>query len=95
MYLLSGNHDLKLHIESLKLFFAPDYARARMQEWGAAGFAERLGARWLPFLHDAADWLDTGPPEGVEGLLAAYKDLLNGTSDPRRAALFTLSGDTA
>ena len=77
----------------MKMFFAPDYARERMAVWGGQGFAERLGARWVPFLHDAADWLDVAAPQGMDGLLSTYKDLLNGTADPRRAALFTLNGD--
>ena len=76
----------------LKLFFAPDYAKARMAEWDAEGFARRVGERWVPFLRDARGWMDVGKPQGLEALLVTYKDLLNGEADPRRAALFTLQG---
>ena len=71
-------------------FFAPDNARARMAEWGADGFAKRVAERWIPFLHDAAAWMHSPEPGGAEDLLSTYKDVLNGSADPKRAALFTL-----
>lgn len=74
----------------MKMFFAPDYAKSRISEWGGAGFAQRLSERWIPFLNDAAEWMSVGKPAGVEAMLGAYKDLLNGTADPTQAALFTL-----
>ena len=76
----------------MKMFFAPDYAKSRIAEWGGAGFAMRLSERWIPFLNDAADWMSVGEPAGVEAMLGTYKDLLNGTVDPKQATLFTLKG---
>lgn len=76
----------------MKMFFAPDYAKSRIAEWGGAGFAERLAERWIPFLNDASDWMKVGDPAGVEAMLKTYKDLLNGTVDPTQASLFTLKG---
>ncbi|GLQ20435.1 DUF2855 family protein [Algimonas porphyrae] len=76
----------------MKMFFAPDYAKMRIGEWGGAGFAQRLSERWIPFLNDAAEWMSVGEPAGVEAMLSAYKDLLNDTADPTQAALFTLKG---
>ncbi|MEM9599596.1 MAG: DUF2855 family protein [Pseudomonadota bacterium] len=74
----------------MKMFFAPDYAKSRMSEWGGAGFAQRLAERWIPFLNDATKWMSVGDPAGVEAMLSAYEDLLNGTADPTQAALFSL-----
>ena len=76
----------------MKMFFAPDYAKSRIAEWGGPGFAQRLGERWIPFLNDAAEWMSIGDPAGVEAMLTGYKDLLNGTVDPKQATLFTLKG---
>ncbi len=75
----------------LTLFFAPDYAKSRMKDWGSDGFAKRLGERWIPFLGDAAGWMSISEPAGMSELLVTYNDLLNGRADPTRAALFTLN----
>ena len=75
----------------MKMFFAPDYARQRMADWGGAGFATRMGERWVPFLDDAAGWMDVSDPKGVDAMLSTYKALLEGSVDPKQAALFTLN----
>jgi len=41
-----------------KMFFAPDRAQLRIKQWGGAGFAQKLAARWLPFCETAQDWLE-------------------------------------
>lgn len=74
----------------MKMFFAPDYAKGRIAEWGGAKFASNLAERWIPFLHDAAAWMSVGEPAGLDAMLKTYKDLLNGTTDPTQAALFSL-----
>jgi hypothetical protein len=77
----------------MKMFFAPDYAKSRIGEWGMESFAKRLSERWIPFLNDAADWMSVADePGGAEDMLRTYKDLLNGTVDPTQASLFSLKG---
>lgn len=71
-------------------FFAPDQAKARITEWGGAGFNERLGARWLPFCDSASGWLTVEKQSGVEPLLKTYKDMLDGTATPDKGYLFSL-----
>ena len=71
-------------------FFAPDRAKRRIADWGQAGFAENLGARWIPFLDSAKDWLTIEKQDGIEAVLENYKDLLNGQSGPSKGHLFTL-----
>lgn len=72
------------------MFFAPDQAKQRFADWGADGFAQKLGARWIPFCESAADWLTVENKSGIEPLLITYKDLLGGVVDPAKASLFTL-----
>ena len=72
------------------MFFAPDQAKQRFTDWGADGFAQNLGARWVPFCESAADWLSIEKKSGIEPLLATYKNLLGGVVDPAKASLFTL-----
>lgn len=71
-------------------FFAPDQAKARIAEWGGAGFAQKLGERWIPFLNSAENWLEIEKSEGVPAILKAYKDLLNGVASPTKGYLFSL-----
>jgi len=71
-------------------FFAPDRAKQRIGDWGQAGFAQNLGARWMPFLDSAKDWLSVEHAEGIGPVLENYKALLNGQSGPDKGYLFTL-----
>lgn len=71
-------------------FFAPDRAKQRIEDWGQAGFAQNLAARWMPFLDSAKDWLSIENQDGIEAVLENYKDLLNGKSGPSKGYLFSL-----
>ncbi len=71
-------------------FFAPDRAKQRIADWGQAGFAKNLAARWMPFLAAAKDWLTLKTQVGVGPVLENYKDLLNGQSEPSKGYLFKL-----
>ncbi len=71
-------------------FFAPDRAKQRIGDWGQSGFAEKLGARWLPFLGTAKDWMVVEKQNGIGKVLENYKDLLGGQSAPSKGHLFTL-----
>lgn len=73
-----------------KFFFAPDQAKTRIAEWGGAGFAQNLAARWIPFLNSAENWLEIEKSEGLPSILKAYKDVLNGTASPTKGYLFSL-----
>lgn len=72
------------------MFFAPDRAKQRFADWGPAGFASNLAARWLPFCEGAKDWLDIYHGSGLEALLPVYKDLLDGNANPARGYLLSL-----
>jgi len=79
----------KINAEN-RFFFAPDQAKTRIAEWGGAGFAQKLGERWIPFLNSAENWLDIEKSEGVSTILKTYKDVLNGNASPKKGFLFTL-----
>lgn len=72
------------------MFFAPDRAKQRFADWGAAGFAKELASRWMPFCDSAAHWLSVETSEGPGPILKTYKALLEGSSDPAQAQLFKL-----
>jgi len=72
------------------MFFAPDRAKLRMGEWGGAGFAKKLGTRWIPFCQSAKDWLTVTTEHGAPALLKCYKDHLNNQADPSKGYLFKL-----
>lgn len=72
------------------MFFAPDRAKQRFSDWGAKGFAQNLGARWMPFLGTAENWLTIDKQRGIEPLLKSYKTLLEGDASPKTGHLFTL-----
>lgn len=71
-------------------FFAPDRAKKRIGDWGQAGFANNLAAKWMPFLGSASDWMTIEKAEGIEAVLKNYSALLNGQSGPDKGYLFTL-----
>ena len=71
-------------------FFAPDRAKQRIGDWGQSGFVKNLGARWMPFLASAKDWMSIEKQTGIGPVLENYKDLLGGQSAPSKGYLFTL-----
>ena len=60
------------------MFFAPDQAQRRIKDWGPDGFAQNLGAQWIPFCRSAKDWMDIEKHEGVDAFMPVYKALLAG-----------------
>jgi hypothetical protein len=69
------------------LFFAPAQGKKRVADWGAAGFAQRVGAAWAAFLARAGDpaapWLRVVDGRGHDAIAATYATLVDGRIDPR------------
>jgi hypothetical protein len=63
------------------LFFAPDQIRKRAAEWGQQELDERFVAALREFVADAG-WLKLKQSTGPEGLLAAYREVLEGRARP-------------
>ena len=72
------------------MFFAPDQAKKRVEDWGGAGFAKNLAASWIPFCDSAQTWLTISKREGATALLECYNDFVDGQADPSQGNLFTL-----
>ena len=72
------------------MFFAPDRAQARFKDWGSAGFAKNLAARWLPFCETAQDWLELETSHDIGDYLKTYAAFLGGSAKPSKGYLFKL-----
>lgn len=72
-----------------QLFFAPDYAKKRLGEWGGMGLQSKVAEAWVGFVDTASDWMDISPAKGVAGVKVVYLEMLSGKANPR--AGFTLS----
>lgn len=73
-----------------EFFFAPDRAKQRLADWGGSGFSQKLGARWLPFLKQAGDWLTVFHAQGEAPVLKTYESVLDGSASPDKGYIFTL-----
>jgi hypothetical protein len=63
-------------------FFAPEQARKRLQDLGAAEFHRRLGTSMRQFLGSAAAWLRIVEDRGRTRVESVYRDMLEGKTDP-------------
>ncbi len=73
-----------------QMFFAPDQARQRMQDWGRDGFDARLGTAWRAFAARAADWLTIERGEGPEAAARIYAEMLAGRINPAIGNILSL-----
>lgn len=72
------------------MFFAPDRAKQRFADWGPAGFAKNMAARWLPFCESAKGWMSVDHHSGHDDIMRTYNELLDGRANPAVGRLFTL-----
>ncbi len=72
------------------LFFAPDRAVKRSEDWGVAGLQQRVADAWHPFCEWTGGWLDVVRGTGFEAVQSAYLDVLEGRVDPKTAHVLSL-----
>lgn len=72
------------------LFFAPDHAVKRNQEWGPAGFAGRYQAAWTMFDESVSAWLKVVEKRGEAAVAATWAALLDGKSRPEEGYILSL-----
>ncbi|TGY89262.1 DUF2855 family protein [Marinicauda algicola] len=72
-------------------FFAPDHARNRISEWGAAEFARRYGEAWLAFAEAGPSLFEFEAKRGPQGTLEAYRALVANTVPARKALTVELA----
>jgi hypothetical protein len=63
-------------------FFAPDRVVKRREDWGAAGFEERVEDAWSAFLASVAGWLRVEERHGPDELEATWREVLDGRTPP-------------
>jgi hypothetical protein len=74
-----------------QFFFAPAQISKRNQEWGAETLAARVGAAWAEFSSWTDGWLRVERSTGADAVVATYRALLDGTTDPRVGHVCTLA----
>jgi hypothetical protein len=72
------------------VFFAPDRARERAGDWGAAGLEARVEASWQPFVASVSRWIKIERHVGPDAVRAAYLSLLEGRAAPDRGLVLSL-----
>jgi hypothetical protein len=77
------------------LFFAPAQAQQRQQQWGSAEFGRRLLEGWTALRERASDpaqpWLRVQRPAGADAVLAAYRRMAAGDTDPAMGQVLTFA----
>ncbi len=73
-----------------RFFFAPDRMRKRVHDWGRQDFERRFAAQWQRFLASVEPWFRPVELHGAEPVLAAYRRVLDGETDPAEAYLLSL-----
>ena len=72
------------------LFFAPDQARKRMEEWGKDGFDAKLGESWRAFAAKAATWVSIEHGKGPDAISKVYAEMLAGRINPAAGNILSL-----
>jgi hypothetical protein len=72
------------------LFFAPDQARKRMEEWGKDDFDSRLGKSWRAFAAKAATLLTIERSVGQDAISKVYTEMLAGRINPASGHILSL-----
>jgi uncharacterized protein DUF2855 len=71
-------------------FFAPDRARKRAEDWGAAGLQERTARAWRDFLAASAGWIRVVHGRGPADVERIYRETLAGRARPDEGHILSL-----
>ena len=71
-------------------FFAPDRAKKRMEDWGAAEFQRRVGEAMARFLGSTSAWLRVVEGKGPAALESVYHGMVEGRVNPAEGHVLTL-----
>jgi hypothetical protein len=73
-----------------EFFFAPTQIQKRVQDWGPAGFEQRLAEGWARFRSFTADWLEIRRGSGTDALDGVWQATLAGETDPKIGNILSL-----
>lgn len=71
----------------MAFFFAPSRIEKRSVEWGGETFRVAIGESWGRFMRDVRDLTRLDRRTGADGALAAYREAVTGTADPRASVI--------
>jgi hypothetical protein len=74
-------------------FFAPARVQKRSQDWGPAGFQERVGDAWRGFVSASDAWLRVERAAGKAAVERVYREVLAGRSRPEVGHVLSLSSE--
>jgi hypothetical protein len=63
-------------------FFAPGQVKKRVQDWGAAGYQERIGSALRRFVDASHAWLAVTRSNGADAAAATWRTVYRGTMPP-------------
>jgi hypothetical protein len=66
-----------------QFFFAPAQIAKRNTDWGREVVTARMGEAWGRYAEWAGGWIDFRRAVGPDAVIAAYRELLEGRTDPR------------
>src|SRR4051794_33332062 len=72
-------------------FFAPAQITKRNDDWGSDELARRMAAAWADYSTWTDGWLELRRAYGAAEVIAAWKELLHGSADPRVGFVCSLS----
>lgn len=64
------------------LFFAPDHARAAVEDRGAKAFGEAVAQSWSGFVAEAENWVRVDHRDGLDAAADIFVETLAGRADP-------------
>ena len=86
----SGGRDADLPGAAPEFFFAPTQVEKRIAEWGPAVLGSRQAAAWEGFVAACRLWLDLSEGTGEVALEGAYRDMLEGRTEPKTGVILSL-----
>lgn len=72
-------------------FFAPTQVAKRTKDWGQAELDARIGAAWSRYVPWTDTWMEIRYSRGAAAVERAYRELLDGRTDPRTGHICTLN----
>lgn len=73
-----------------KFFFAPAHIEKRFQDWGPAGFDERVNRFFMEAVQKSKNWLEYNEMDGLEALAKVHPEVCKGTRSPKEGIIIKL-----
>lgn len=74
-----------------KFFFAPAHIEKRFQDWGPAGFDEKVNGFFTEAVQKSKDWLAYNEMDGLAALAKIHPEVCKGTRSPKEGIIIKLN----